>query len=271
VRRRGEFWGRTSGTVELLSCEVRQLQATAPENEVPHHGHEAAHFVFVPGGEYISSAEGAPEVSRLPLLVFNPAGTEHRDRFLNGRGGFMTITLSSQVETPGGGAVALNAFDSLRVARLLALEVGRPGETSIVAEAALAGLLGAVQPPEPINADPPGWLRRAYEMIWTSDDPGLGVGDVATAVGVHPVHLARVFGDHLGCSPGEALRGRRLERAAALLGRSLAGLAETAVVSGFADQSHMTRAFSQAYSVTPAAFRRSRHVANLQDGRPGPA
>ena len=119
MRRRGEFWGRTSGTVELLSCEVRQLQATAPENEVPHHGHEAAHFVFVPGGEYISSATGAPELSRLPLLVFNPAGTEHRDRFLNGRGGFMTITLSSQIETPGGGAVALNSFDALRVARLL--------------------------------------------------------------------------------------------------------------------------------------------------------
>jgi AraC family transcriptional regulator len=85
---------------------------------------------------------------------------------------------------------------------------------------------------------------------------------------VHPVHLARVFNDYLGCAPGEALRGRRLERVAALLGNSRAGLADIAADHGFADQSHMTRSFRGAFGMTPHAFRRSRDVADVQDQGP---
>lgn len=112
---------------------------------------------------------------------------------------------------------------------------------------------------------PPSWLNRAVEMIFTGDDPDLSVASVASDVGVHPVHLARVFRQFLCCSPGEYLRGHRLERAAAMLGRGVASLADVAQSAGFVDQAHLTRTFRSRLDTTPAQWRKLRHVARIQD------
>ena len=266
MRRRGEFWGRTGAKLELLSCEVQQLEATVPEDRVPLHEHAHGHFVFVPGGGYISSAMHAPELSLLPLLVFNPAGTRHRDRFLHGRGAFLAVTLDGDFQIREGLPVAIRSLQGLRAARLLSTRCGTAAFRWHEAEGALLTLIAAARSEKPLKGRPPGWLQRAHEMIWCSDSRKLSVGKVAQNVGVHPVHLARVFADYLGCSPGEALRGRRLERAAHFLGTARASLASVAFQSGFADQSHMTRAFTREFFITPAAYRRSRNVANVQEG-----
>jgi AraC-like DNA-binding protein len=66
--------------------------------------------------------------------------------------------------------------------------------------------------------------------------------------------LARQFRRCLGTSPHRYATMRRLERARRLIG-SGASLAEAATACGFADQSHMTRQFKQAYGVAPGAWR----------------
>lgn len=62
--------------------------------------------------------------------------------------------------------------------------------------------------------------------------------------------LARHFRARLGTSPYRYLTMRRLDHAKAAI---LAGLplAEAAFLSGFADQSHMTRQFKRAFGLTP--------------------
>jgi len=47
---------------------------------------------------------------------------------------------------------------------------------------------------------------------------------------------------------------RRLERARCLIAAN-ASLANAAAASGFADQSHMTRQFKQAYGIAPGTWR----------------
>jgi AraC family transcriptional regulator len=267
IRKRGEFWGRAEAVVSLLDCDVRRLHATAPEHEVKRHSHEQAHFVFVPGGGYISTAQGAPELSSLPLLVINPAGTEHRDRFLHGRGAFVTLTVGGALgaSLAEGPPRALHGPEVIRAARRLEQVLLAGGARNIEVEGLLFGLIAAASEAASPSGSAPAWLARAYEMIWSSDDPALSVAKVAASVGVHPVHLARVFIDYLGCAPAEALRGRRLERAAWALGRSRTALAEVAAEQGFADQSHLTRSFARAFDMTPSRFRRSRDVAQIQD------
>lgn len=72
---------------------------------------------------------------------------------------------------------------------------------------------------------------------------------------MHPVHLTRTFRRFFGCTPGEYLRERRLEKAASLLAGSRLPLSEVALESGFADQSHLAKAFKRAYGVTPSEYR----------------
>lgn len=264
-RQRTDFWGSGPRWRDSERFSFHHLQANAPEEEVEPHGHAEAHFVLVLAGGYMSSAQGAPDVSATPILIYNPPGTEHQDRFHQGRGRFLAISGG----TEGADLPATCLRDPYAIAQAREIAAGFEHATPFGLAARAWQLQAAVLPLSSDEArgasDPPGWLRRAVEMIFTSDEPGLSVARVAQEVGVHPVHLARVFRQQLGCAPGDYLRGRRLERAAALLGRGLASLAEVAHDSGFVDQAHLSRSFRGYLHSTPGEWRRLRHVAPIQD------
>jgi AraC family transcriptional regulator len=213
----------------------------------------------------MSSAGGAPLVSNTPILIYNPPGTTHQDRFYGGRGRFVAISGGVGEEAA---AFCVRDPYACRLARSIAHEF--EGAASLTLEARALQLHAAVLPLSSDEArtaaSPPRWLSRAVEMIFTSDDPDLSVAKVAADAGVHPVHLARVFRRFLGCSPGDYLRGYRLERAAAMLGRSTASLADVAQSAGFVDQAHLTRTFRSRLDTTPARWRQLRDVARMQDG-----
>jgi AraC-like DNA-binding protein len=85
-------------------------------------------------------------------------------------------------------------------------------------------------------------------------DPGLAV--LAADAGVSRFQLLRAFARELGLTPHAYLVQRRLALARALIDGG-AGLADAAIGAGFADQSHMTRAFRAMLGYTPAAYARA--------------
>jgi AraC family transcriptional regulator len=263
-RSKTDFWGSGPAWREAAGFSFHQLQANAPEEEVQRHSHDEAHFVLVLAGGYMSSAIGAPMVSNTPILIYNPPGTTHQDRFHGGRGRFVAI---SGGEGPEAAAVCLRDPYACWTAHNIALDFQHAKPFALEARALqLHAAVTALSSDESLAAaSPPSWLKRAVEMIYTSDDPDISVAQVAADAGVHSVHLARVFRRFLGCSPGEYLRGCRLERAAAMLGSGTASLVAIAHSAGFVDQAHMTRAFRSDLETTPAKWRRSRDVARIQD------
>ncbi len=100
----------------------------------------------------------------------------------------------------------------------------------------------------------PAWLRPVREMLHDEPVPP-PVGVLATRAGVHRVHMARVFREHLGVTVSAYARRLRLERALRLLAESDLPIAAVAFRAGFADQSHLTRAVRAALGTTPAALR----------------
>jgi AraC-like DNA-binding protein len=68
--------------------------------------------------------------------------------------------------------------------------------------------------------------------------------------------LARHFRACLGTSPYRYQVMRRLDRARRLM-QAGASLVEAAAISGFADQSHMTRQFKKAYGISPGRWQRA--------------
>lgn len=110
-------------------------------------------------------------------------------------------------------------------------------------------------------APPPPWLGRVRELL--HDTAGTAsVPELAREAGVHRVHLARTFRDHVGVPVTAYARQIRLEAARAELAAGVPP-ARAAVRAGFADQSHLTRAMRSAWGVTPGALRRG--VTGVQD------
>jgi AraC family transcriptional regulator len=87
------------------------------------------------------------------------------------------------------------------------------------------------------------------EQQWSLDD-------MAAEMGVHPVHLCRTFSRHFDCTLGTYIRRLRVLRGWQLLTIGDTTLAEVAAQSGFADQSHFTRAFREHFGITPGRYRR---------------
>jgi AraC family transcriptional regulator len=102
---------------------------------------------------------------------------------------------------------------------------------------------------------PPAWLRSAEELLRARIGDCVGLSELADAVGVHPMHLARVFRACHGVSVGEYGRRLRVAWAATEIARGDTPLATIAAHAGFADQSHFTRLFKLYVGTTPARYR----------------
>ena len=104
----------------------------------------------------------------------------------------------------------------------------------------------------------PGALRRVRDYIEANLESRVDLGQLAATANLSRCHFAYAFKQSMGCPPHRYIMSRRLERARHLLLTSDAAIAEIAIATGFADQSHFSRAFRAFFGVPPLAFRRSR-------------
>ncbi len=118
---------------------------------------------------------------------------------------------------------------------LLALDEGARGETARSAVGARA-------------------VERARDLLDAHLARTVSSAELENATGLDRYALARQFRARLGVSPYRYLTMRRLDRAKALM-RAGRGLADVAAACGFADQSHMTRQFKQAFGLSPGKWR----------------
>lgn len=98
--------------------------------------------------------------------------------------------------------------------------------------------------------------RRAREIIAAELGGEVSLARIAAECRLSVAHFSRAFKASTGQAPYAFLQARRIDHAKALL-RGPMPLAEVAAASGFADQSHFTRAFRKAVGAPPGAWRRS--------------
>jgi len=79
------------------------------------------------------------------------------------------------------------------------------------------------------------------------------LGELGGLCGLSRFQLLRGFAASTGFTPHAYLMQKRVDLARRLIARGTP-LAEAAAVSGFADQSHMTRTFSRKYGLSPGAY-----------------
>jgi AraC-like DNA-binding protein len=97
-------------------------------------------------------------------------------------------------------------------------------------------------------------VERARQFLDAHLDRTVGSTELEAVTGLDRYALARHFRTLLGTSPYRYLTMRRLDRARALM-RDGQTISDAAYASGFADQSHMTRQFKQAFGLPPGRWR----------------
>ena len=107
----------------------------------------------------------------------------------------------------------------------------------------------------------PAWLDAARERLFASSHAPPSLAELASVVGIHPVHLAHAFRARWQQTPLGFVRAHRVFRAVELIARGVP-LVEVASAAGFADQSHMTRAIQRARRAPPGMLRRIMRVAH---------
>lgn len=256
----GEIWGERSHRHHVRGVSFGVYRPV--DIEIEPHVHEDRHLVFVFEGNCITSAQGAPPVSAAPILVDNPAGTAHRDRFLKPAGRFLTINIDPARSSEGVAQASRAPADIARMMRLLdEMEFATSG---VLLEEAAEGLSALAAPAEPSTF--PLWARRAFELVMDERAEQVTLDALAREAEVHPVHVARTFRRMCGRTAGQLVRERQFERACRRLSDSEEPIAQIALDLGFCDQAHFTRFFGRRAGISPARFRRLRHeVRNIQE------
>ncbi|MEO8479062.1 MAG: AraC family transcriptional regulator [Gemmatimonadota bacterium] len=113
----------------------------------------------------------------------------------------------------------------------------------------------------PALVSTPWWLVQVRDALHDEFTAPPELAEIAARSGHHPIYLARAFRQHFGLSVGGYLRRLRIQAAMSSLRSSERPLSEVAFVSGFADQSHMTRALRAYTGMTPRMLRHGRSVA----------
>lgn len=105
-------------------------------------------------------------------------------------------------------------------------------------------------------AGPAPSIARALELIEAKPTGHVSLSDLAAAAGIGRFQLLRAFVRACGVTPYAYLLQRRVGIARSALARGDAP-ASAALQAGFADQSHLTRAFGRQFGTTPARYRAS--------------
>lgn len=265
------------GCVHMRRCAIAGVEATVAEtaHAFPRHSHDRFGVgVIVSGGHRSASGRGLVEARANDAIMVNP-GEVHDGSPLDERGRawrmlYFEPSMLTRVAAELTGAAAReieltqpvahdpllkHLFERLFAAAVQAQSV--PDE--LITEEALLGLLGhlvrahATSPAHAPASGALGPIARAKTRI--DDDPAatLTLADLAADTGLSRFQLLRGFAHQMGLPPHAYRMQRRVALARQLIAQG-ATLADAAATAGFADQSHMTRAFVRLLGVTPANY-----------------
>jgi AraC family transcriptional regulator len=275
----------TTGSLRFRALQTRSMRLTSSTYPAgacfPAHRHSAAVVSVMLDGDFETDI-GARQLRSQPgVAVVEPVEEQHAHRV--GTAGARTVSIEV---LPDGADDLLGelrcvldvpriAFDgnALMLASRLRAEIDAQDRAAPIAAEGLAlELLAALARGKQIHehgAVPP-WLRTVRELVHESVPDGVSIGHAARVVGLHPVHVARVFHALVGDSFGSYQRALRVRWAAQAIAESDEPLASIALRAGFADQSHFTRMFRRLSGMTPRSYRLLTHAPQGGDhGRPG--
>lgn len=110
----------------------------------------------------------------------------------------------------------------------------------------------------------PAHARLIEDYIEQNIFRNITLEELANICNSTPVQFARKFQVHYGVRPHAYVLSRKVERACQHLRKDRLPLKEIALLSGFADQSHLNRVFRRHMNITPAEYRKHAYRGTLK-------
>ncbi len=249
--------------VELLDSVIETTYP--PRMRLRQHVHPSAYLCFVKNGGFTERQGRRVEAFDRTWCLFRPPNDEHanefdaagatclnvniRDSWLHRLGELGLTERRFCVQSPFITQLSRRLDDELRAT---------DSASEVVIESLAAEVLVFAGRHERSRVRGSRWLEKAQQMIECEFASPLSLAKIASAVEIHPVHLARQFRAVHGCTVGDYIRQVRVAFARRQLTNTDVPIAEIALSSGFFDQSQLTRAFKRVTGRTPAAYRAER-------------
>ena len=260
----GQYYGCCDAS-KKAGCLLLSECAYAAGICVPRHTHENPYFIFTLNGGQEEWFDGRERTYVPSTLAFHPAGEMHSERV--GANGMRCLHVEFGPEW-----MERHAAISRFLASGWHFQAGRLGwmADSIhrefrgmddVAPTIIEGLVLEILADasrlrrQESPGERPQWLSQAKDLIRSRFAEPLSLSEVAAAVGVSPVRLARAFRTQFHCSVGEFIRQVRIDLARQTMLSDDRPLADIALAVGFADQAHFARTFKRITGQTPGKFR----------------
>jgi len=217
-----------------------------------HHRHISPYVTIVLEGSYLEVCDAIPELCSPAVVVVHGATEEHADRFARDTR-CLNVELDGEGEAPSPGVIALDEPFIQAAVGDLVRSFYRTPRRLLPATKRLKKLLSGRSCREPDLR--PEWLRSIIESFpWAQSVP---LRRAAALAGVHETHFSRTFRRHVGITAHEYRLQARIRLASKLMLTTTASLARIAATSGFSDQSHLTRTFTQRFGLAPSGYRRT--------------
>ena len=216
----------------------------APFQELKTHAHGEEGLTVVLQGTFLEESSRGTLVARAGSVATRPYGMVHTNRF--GSEGAVILAVipdhdrfmepikewtRSDIPAAFGAGLRLAAED----------------------ESALTELLAAIGP----RAHPDRRAAVRARRLLDDSERRLSVSALAHAMNIHPVHLVRQFRQTYGVSVREYRTLQLVQRATGLVVGTKTPLSQIAHECGFADHSHMCRAFRRVAGCSPSRLRAS--------------
>jgi AraC family transcriptional regulator len=232
----------------LLETRVANSTVTivryAPFQEIRPHAHGEEGLTVVLHGTFLEEAQHRTMLADAGSVAARPHGLRHTNRF--GPDGAVILAVIPDRDR----------FDEpIREWRWADEPMAFRAGLRLIArdEDALPDLLAALGPPQRPDRLVVARVRRMLDD--TEMRPS--VSALARTMGIHPVHLARQFRQAYGVSPRDYRTLQMVKRAIITILRTAAPLSQIAHECGFADHSHMCRAFRRVAGWNPSRLRAS--------------
>jgi AraC family transcriptional regulator len=259
--------GRRAEVERSAARTVAEAGVTLIETTAPAGSHQQLpalarpHFTLVLAGRLRIAGDEPSRPCEPPAVLFTPAGAGRPSAF-EGEGGRRFDVRLDRPVVPDGGALDRRVCHhdggpSVWVLARLYQEFLLGAELSpIIVNGLVLHLIGSTMRAGRREPENRGWLDAVREALHDGFPDPLPMKTIAAAVGVHPVSLARGFRRRFGVSPGSYARQLRVEHASRALVATAQSVREVASRAGFANPSHLTRAFKLETGMTPHAYRR---------------